>query len=238
MILILTTLIFNTALIWVRATILDNILVGGENFEAETVIAYELGYRAQFSSQVSSSIAAFYNVYDDIRSTSLSPPDPILGTPFPLYYENNLKGETYGFELSVTGQVFNWWQLRFGYNLLNEDIRVKPGRTDFNNALNETADPQHRFSLQSSMNLSPNLELNAGLRSVDSFQFNYNGAPDTVSSYTELDVRLAWRPTKKFEISITGQNLLHDQHLEYVNSNPNPPAEIKRSIYLKAACRF
>jgi iron complex outermembrane receptor protein len=73
---------------------------------------------------------------------------------------------------------------------------------------------------------------------VDSFLFNYNGEPDTVSDYTELDVRLAWRPIEKFEISVTGQNLLHDQHLEYVNANPNPRTEIKRSVYLKATCRF
>lgn len=216
----------------------DNLLVGGTDFRSETLLAYELGYRAQLGSRVFTSIALFYNDYDDIRSTSLSPPDPIFGLPFPLFYENNLEGETYGFELSVNYQALDWWRLRGGYNLLKEEIRVKPGRTDFNNALNETADPEHQFSIRSSMNLLRNVELDAALRWVDSFRFNSSGTPDTVPSYFELDVRLSWHPTKNLELSVVGQNLLHDQHLEYVIASPNPREEIARSVYGKVTWRF
>ncbi|MEO7988970.1 MAG: TonB-dependent receptor [Chryseolinea sp.] len=218
--------------------IVDNLLIGGANFRSETVIAYELGYRAQLGSKVTGSIATFYNEYDDVRSTSLSPPDPVYGLQFPLFYENNLEGETYGFELNITYQVFDSWRLRGGYTLLKEDIRVRPGKTDFNNALNETADPKNQFSLQSSLNIFKNLELNAGLRFVDSFQFNTSGVADTVSNYAELNVKLAWMPIKKMEISITGQNLLHNHHAEYVISKPNPSAEIERSVYIKVAYRL
>lgn len=215
----------------------ENLLVGNKKFESETVIAYELGYRVQFGSKVSSSLSTFYNVYHDIRSTSLSPPNP-FDLPFPLYYENNLEGETYGFELSVTYQVLGWWRLRSGYNLLKEDIRVKSGKTDFNNALNETADPENRFSLNSSMNLFKNFELDAQFRFVDSFVYSNSGVANTVDDYSELQVRLAWHSTKNLEISITGQNLLHDQHKEYVISSPNPRAEIERSVYGKIVWRF
>lgn len=220
------------------APIVENLLIGGADFESETVIAYELGYRTQVGSKVSSSIAAFYNVYDKVRSTSLSPPDPVYGLQFPLFYDNNLEGETYGIELNIVYHAFDTWRIRCGYNLLEEDIRVKPGRYDFNNALNETADPRHQFSLQSSMNIFKNFQLNAGLRFVDSFKYNVSGVADTVPNYTELNVRLAWLPTDKFEISVTGQNLLHNRHIEYVISSPNPTAEIERSVYLKVACRL
>lgn len=218
--------------------IVENLLIGGVDFESETVIAYELGYRAQIGSGVSSSVAAFYNVYDNVRSTSLSPPDPIFGLPFPLYYDNNLEGDTYGIELSITGQVFDWWRLYGTFNLLDIDIRVKPGQFDFNNALNETADPRHRFSLRSSMNLLGNMELDAGLRWIDSFRHNNAGTAETVPSYAELQVRLGWHLTPKLEISVVGQNLLHDQHLEYDVSGINPRTEIERSVYGKIACRF
>lgn len=217
---------------------IDNLLIGGENFDSETVIAYELGYRTQQGSRITGSVATFYNVYDHVRSTSLSPPDPVLGTPFPLYYENNLEGETYGMELTTTYQVFEWWRLRSGYTWLKGDVRVKPGKTDFNNALNEIADPEHRFSLQSFMNVVRHFELDAGLRMVGAFQYNTSGQPDTVSRYTELDIRLAWVPSDRFELSVTGQNLLHDHHSEYVISNPNPRAEIERSVYGKIVWRF
>jgi iron complex outermembrane receptor protein len=220
------------------APIVNNLLVGGTGFESETVVAYELGYRAQLSSKVSGSISTFYNEYDDVRSTSLSPPDPVFGLPFPLFYANNLEGETYGIELSASYHVFEWWRLHIGYNLLNEHIRVKSGQSDFNNALNETADPQQRFSIRSSMDLPYNIELDAGLRWVDSFVFNNSGAPDTVPAYFELDVRLSWHPAKNWELSIVGQNLLHEQHLEYVISSPNPREEIVRGVYGKATWHF
>lgn len=218
--------------------IVNNLLIGGAGFESETVIAYELGYRAQLGSRISGSISIFYNEYDDVRSTSLSPPDPLFGLPFPLFYANNLEGETYGTELSANYRVFDWWHLHGGYNLLDEHIRVKPGQSDFNNALNETADPQQRFSIRSSMDLPQNIELDAGLRWVDSFRFNNSGAPATVPSYLELDVRLSWHPTKNLELSIVGQNLLHDHHLEYVISSPNPREEIARGVYGKVTWHY
>jgi iron complex outermembrane receptor protein len=88
------------------------------------------------------------------------------------------------------------------------------------------------------MNLVKNFELDIGLRWVDSFEYNEVGTPGTVDSYAEMECRLAWRPLSKFEISVTGQNLLHDQHAEYVISSPNPRAEVERSVYGKIVCRF
>jgi iron complex outermembrane recepter protein len=214
---------------------IDNLLVGGENFKSETVIAYELGYRVQFGNLISASFATFYNDYDNIRSTSLSPPDPIFGLPFPLFYENNLEGENYGIELTIAWQLFDWWKLNGGYALLKENVWIKNGKTDFNNAINETADPENRFSLRSWMNLSSTIHLDFGLRSIGSFTFNNNVSADKVPGYTELEARVGWFPVKGLELSVTGQNLLKDQHLEYVISNPNPRAEIRRSVYLKVA---
>jgi hypothetical protein len=53
-----------------------------------------------------------------------------------------------------------------------------------------------------------------------------------------MEGRVAWHPTKKLELSIVGQNLLHDHHLEYVISGNNPREEIQRSVYGKAAIRW
>lgn len=220
------------------APIVENLLVGGADFESETLVAYELGYRFQLASSVSGSIATFYNVYDEVRSTSLGPPDPVFGLPFPLFYKNDLEGEAYGFETAIAYTVFDWWRLHAAYNLFQADIRIKPDGQDFNNALNETADPKHRFSLRSSMNFLRNMELDAGLRWVDSFVYNNAGQPAEVDAYAELQVRLGWHITNKIELSVTGQNLLNDRHLEYVASSPNPRAEIQRGVYGKLAFQF
>jgi len=211
--------------------VVNDLLIGGKDFRSETVIAYELGYRAQLGPKFSGSISAFYNTYDNIRSTSPSPPPATFGLP--LIYKNNLEGETYGFELSLNYQLLDWWRLHAGYDFIQENIHVKPGKTDFNNALNETADPENHFSIRSSMDLPHNVEFDAGLRWVDSFIYNNVGSPATVPDYFELDARLAWHPTSHWEFSIVGQNLLHDHHLEYVISSPNPSEEIQRSVYGK-----
>ncbi len=124
-----------------------------------------------------------------------------------------------------------------GYNFLKEHIHIKPGKTDFNNARNETGDPEQQLSLRSSMDLPQNVELDAALRWVDTLQNNNAGAAGTVPSYFELDVRLGWHPEKGLELSIVGQNLLHDHHPEFGPPSPNRE-EIQRAVYGKVALRF
>jgi iron complex outermembrane receptor protein len=213
------------------------LLRGDAAFDSETLIAYELGYRAQLGTDFSAALSTFYNDYDDLRSTSLSPPDPIFGLPFPLFFENDLEGETHGFELSATFQALERWRLYGGYRLLEEDIRVKPGRMDFNNALNETSDPEQQLSVRSSLDLGSNVELDAGLRWVDKRTANDAGTPRLVPDYMELDIRLAWSPSRSLELSLVGQNLLHAHHPEF--GIPSPVrVEIERSVYGKAVWRY
>jgi iron complex outermembrane receptor protein len=205
-----------------------NLLTGNSNFVSETLIAFEAGYRAQLHERISTSISTFYNLYNDIRSANTSP------TPFglPVIYENNLKGETYGFELTADYQVLDWWRLHGGYDLLKENIYVKPGQTDINNAHNEIADPQQQFSIRSSMDLPKNVDLDTALRWVDTLTINNGATLGTVPSYFELEARLAWRPIKRLELSVVGQNLLHDHHPEYGFPSPTRE-EIERSVYGK-----
>jgi len=84
-----------------------------------------------------------------------------LGLPLPLFFQNNLKAQTYGTELSTTYQVLDWWRLHGSYDLLKENFQIKPGTQDFNKTLNETADPQQQLSLRSAMNLPARVELDA-----------------------------------------------------------------------------
>jgi iron complex outermembrane receptor protein len=207
------------------------LLAGGADFDAEKVVAWESGYRAQLADSLLASVSVFYNEYDDLRSTSLSP------AIFPLFFENNLEGETHGFELTADYQLQDWWLLSGGYNLLKEDIRVKPGEYDFNNALNETADPEHQVTLSSSMDLTQNLSLDFSLRWIDELIKNNSGTADEVPAYTELNMRLGWSPAENIELSLVGQNLLDNQHPEFGIDVPLR-GEIERSIFGKVALRF
>lgn len=208
------------------------ILKGGADFTSETVLAYELGYRAQLNSKLSTSVSSFYNQYDRVRSTSITP-----GTLLPFFFANNLEGHTYGVEFSGDYQVTELWSLHAGYTLLREHLAVKAGQFDLSNGRNETADPKHQVSLRSSLTLPRRLELGAGLRWVDTLVTNNGPVASTVPSYFELESRLAWHAGDRLELSLVGQNLLHNHHPEYGFVDPSRQ-EIQRSVYGKFAWRY
>jgi iron complex outermembrane recepter protein len=208
------------------------VLEGDSGFGNEYVNAYEVGYRGGLGSRLTGSISTYYNVYTDVRSTSFTP-----GTIVPFYFANNLEGDTYGAELSGNYRVLDNWSLHAGYDLLEENLHVKPGQYDLNDALNETADPKHQFSIRSALNLPRRVDLDATLRWVDALRLNDGATPGTVPSYFEMDTRLAWQAAQGIELSVTGQNLLHDHHAEYGFPSPTQ-VEIQRSVYGKIAWRY
>jgi iron complex outermembrane recepter protein len=203
------------------------ILEGGSDFKSESVLAYELGYRVQLDQQLSASVSSFFNHYDDIRSTTITP-----ATLLPFFFANGLEGDTYGLEFTSNYQVTDTWSLHAGYTLLKEHLHVKPGQVDINDALNETADPQHQFSLRSSLNLPRHMEFDTALRWVDTLHTNNGAVIGTVPSYFEMDSHLAWHASDRLEFALVGQNLLHNRHPEYGFPNPARP-EIERTAYGK-----
>jgi len=77
---------------------------GSNQFKSEDMLAYEVGYRMQVTSNLSADIATFYNNYTHLRSAEPGTPfvevDP---TPIhlivPLTADNKMSGGTYGTEL-------------------------------------------------------------------------------------------------------------------------------------------
>ena len=61
-------------------------------------------------------------------------------------------------------------------------------------------------------------------------------ANQNVPAYAELDMRLAWMPVPRLEISVVGQNLLHDHHAEFGALTSRQ--EIERSVYGKVSWSF
>ncbi len=216
-------------------------LKGGSDFISETEIAYELGYRAQLGARASGSISAFYNDYNDLRSVSSTPTTATYIYPYPDIFQNNLEGDTYGFEASANYQVLDGWRLHGGYDLLKEDIHAKPGSKDVDGALNETADPQQQFSLRSSIDLLRDVELDTMFRWVDKLTIDSSptGGPiaGTVPSYCEMDARIGSRVSKHLELSLVGQNLLHERHVEYGFPSASRE-EIGRSVFVKVSYRW
>jgi iron complex outermembrane receptor protein len=202
-------------------------VITGDDFKSETLLAYELGWRVQPFSKLSLSAAAFYNVYDNIRSAEPGPPP----TGFPIRFENGVKGDTYGIELSGAYQPVEWWRIRGGYTFLKKQLSVKPDSKDLNKASAESDDPENQFLIQSMFNLPARIEAGFVLRYADALP-----APE-VPAYAGLDIQFSWKLTKHLELGVTGQNLLHNRHAEFIPASPSP-REILRGITGKLTCRF
>jgi iron complex outermembrane receptor protein len=197
------------------------LLAGGPDFQSETVVAYELGYRVQPHARVSLSLSTFYNDYKHLRSL-----EPVPGTSA-LVLANRMEGETYGAELWADIKLTDSWRLKPGYAFLHKDLRLPSGSGDPSIAGN---DAKHRFLLRSAMDLTPKLEFDWTLSHVSSLP------SPAVPAYTTLDLRLGWKQSKQLEVSLIGQNLLDKRHPEFGLASTR--SEIERSVLVKAVLKF
>jgi iron complex outermembrane recepter protein len=209
------------------------VLLGGTKFSSEVLWAYELGYRLQPHEKISASLATYFNNYDKIRSVE-KVNDP---APFPLQISNGLYGYAYGAELTADYQIEPWWRMRIGYTYLNLTILPRSWSTDTSKGASEANDPQHMFSLRSTFDLPANFKLSPAFRYVSKIDL-----PMDVPAYGELDLNLLWQPNNMFDVSIVGQNLLHNSHAEFGNkptaANLTSRREIERNVFVKVIWRY
>jgi iron complex outermembrane recepter protein len=197
-------------------------LTGNPDFLPEEVTAYEAGYRGQISSPLSFSLSLFDNVYDHLKSIALNS-NPAI----PLEWGNTIEGHVYGLESWATYQAADWWRLSAGFNLQHENLVFAPGAVQVLGVSQEGDDPHHQASLRSSMDLMDRVTFDADFRDVGAL-------PDPkVPEYVELNARLAWHATDRLDVSLSGFNLLHGQHVEYL-----PGDEIRRNFFLETRWRF
>ena len=215
------------------------VLLGNPNMMSEHMLAYELGYRAQPNDRLSLDLAGFFNVYHDLESREALPPfidsnsvPPVL--IHPTLFANKLHGTTGGIEAFLNRRVTNRWTLSPGYSFL--EMHLHPGPTSLDTksvADTQGSNPVHQAQLRSHLELSHAFAWDTNIYFVGRLPAQF------VTSYTRLDTQLTWRPLERMELSLVGQNLLRDHHVEFndfrqsVNSS-----QVKRSAYAKFTWRF
>jgi iron complex outermembrane receptor protein len=199
------------------------LLNGGPNFKSEVSNVFELGYRAQPSPALSYSMTAFRHEHDRLRSL-----EPVPGGG--LVLDNKIEGSTYGVEAWGNYRVTNGWRLSGGTVLLKQDLRLKPESRDTSGVAALGNDPKHQWMLRSAFDITPRHEFDVMVRHIGAL-------PDpSVPAYTAVDARLAWRPRRDLELSVTLNNLLDAKHPEF--DTPATRSEFERSIFLKMAWRL
>ncbi len=196
-------------------------IAGNTAIESEDLLAYEIGMRSQPAKWFSWDATAFYNRYDNLIEPSLAgPPFLDAGPParfiLPFGIANTRKGETYGFELATNIEINPIWRLYGTYSAIQTDyVSGFPGTGLV---------PSNQIYLQSSWDIGRDWQFDAIWRYADS--------TGDVPAYNAMDLRLAWRPARNFELALVGRNLLDGSHFEApADSVGLQRTEVEREIY-------
>ena len=211
-------------------------LEGNPDFAPEQVLGYEAGYNQVAGENLSFSLAAFYNAYDDVLGIDVRPsfveaepaPPHLL---VPVFFGNELRGRTKGVEIAPTWNAAPWLRFKAAYSYLAIEMVSKPGHNDPTTIGQvEGSSPKHRFMLQSLLDLPHGMEVDLLYRKV-------GGLPSQdAPAYDSADLGLTWGGPDRWSFSVVGRNLFDDHHKEF-GSDGGPDVEVRRSYYARVTFR-
>lgn len=208
------------------------------SFDSEDMAAFEVGYRTSPIDRLTIDLTAYYTLFDELL---IAEPGALIfsGVPapghfiLPLYGENNLYGEAYGFEAAIDFQLATWHRIRLAYTYADIQLHKDDNTNGFFFEGYEWRTPPHQASIRSSIDLTSNLELDLWARYVDELP-NLD-----IPYYITLDARLGWHPSENLEVALGVQNALENRHREFTSSLVDTGySYIERNIYGKVTWRF
>lgn len=200
------------------------------NLDPEKLTAYEAGYRVQPCSAFTLDLTAFANHYDQFMTVG----DRVNVEWQPRYfvlqsdYVNNMDAKSCGIEAVATWQAAPWWKLQSSYTHLK--FNLHPGVYDAANEGLKKLNPKNQCTLRSLVDITRDIELDMNIYFTDRIR------GQDLRSYTNLMVRLGWKPVKGLELSLVGANLLRDRHTELLMAGQKN--ELKRSVLGKITWTF
>jgi iron complex outermembrane receptor protein len=215
------------------------VLFGNPKFLEEHMVAYEAGFRTQPNSRLSIDVSTFFNHYDHLQSLEPGPkvfePTPAPARFLvPITFSNLMYGTTEGGEISANFKLTDRWALSPGYAFLEMHLHLQPSSQDTSSvAEDQGSSPQNQLQLRSHVDLSHGFLWDANAYFVSALPVQ--GVP----SYTRIDTQLRWRFTERGELSLVGQNLLRNTHLESMDQLTIVNSSLmKRSAFAKFTYRF
>jgi iron complex outermembrane recepter protein len=208
-------------------------ILGNPTFKPENVLAYEIGYRAAPTDNLTWDIATYINSYNNLQGVG-PPGAPVFVPPgyvfVPASLENTTQALSYGGETTVSYKCTDRWRLFASYSVFEVDTR---GTDPNSGALIEGSSPHNQIYLKSSWDLKRNVNFDLMGRYVD--RLTALGVP----SYFEADARIAWQASENMELSFVGQNLLDDHHLEFIDNVAGfTSTEVRRTWYAMLTWKY
>jgi len=208
-------------------------IIGNKAYDAEDLIAWEIGYRGQPREKTTLDITGFYHLYQHLSSREPSTPT-IVTTPSPTHIhisrilQNGMKGESYGIEVTSGWQAAKNWRLNAGATWLKLNLTARSNSNDTSTEKDtEGKNPEYQYHLRSQLNLSSKLTWNTAFYYVDEIT-TYQ-----VPAYTRVDTVLEWRYSSEIEVSFVGNNIFNQHHKEYSTQGVVVASEVPRSFYAR-----
>jgi iron complex outermembrane receptor protein len=211
-------------------------LLGNRDFDSEELVAYEAGYRWQVSRRLLLDLALFHNDYDSLVSLELGTPflDGTGRTIIPVLDQNVGSGRTRGAELLVEWQPREHWRLSATYSAI--DLQLESSGLDLNrNVWLEGSTPRGMSGLRSLLTLGA-FDVDAQFRHHTRIRrLSADTSGEGIDAYSSLDLRLGWRVSPGWQVSLMGQDLLDARHVEF--GTPASRGTLRRAAWLKAEWR-
>ncbi len=187
---------------------------GSKDGKSESTVTSEIGYRTMPASFLAMDANLFYAKTDGLWGASQGEPELAFfeGQPYlliPLPGGNTHDSDSWGGEMAVDFTPASWWRLRTGWSYIRWSTDLISGLDSSEAQLISNNSPQNQFHLWSSFDVLENLGMDAIWRYVDPIETM------SVSAYNELDLQLNWQVKSDLKLSISGNNLLNDNHLEF-----------------------
>ncbi|MBF0572327.1 MAG: TonB-dependent receptor plug domain-containing protein [Desulfamplus sp.] len=208
---------------------------GRSNFDSEQLTAWEAGYRYIPAKNLAFDIALHYDAFEDLQSYSQE------SFFAPIYFANSMYGNSHGVEIMAVLSPIDWIEIELSYSYIELEM-TQDGDTNFyTEKLIEGSSPINQFFIKNNIKLSKNITLNIWGSYTDKLAATSLTAARnniTIDDYFNLDANLQWRFKKGMVITLAGQSLLDNRHLEFIQESFTSPIEIERSIYTKLTYNF
>lgn len=209
-------------------------IVPNTDFESETLTAYELGYRNQITPSLSVDIAAFYNDYEKLATTTFGEPYVVNNPPaaphllIPLQFTNDMTGRSSGTEIILGWKVSDSLHITADYSYL--DIALQA--IDPTQETAELLSPRHQLGAKVFWDIDDDWKLGIFANYVDKLRAT------NVDAYVRLDINVSRQITRALKLSLVGQDLLDGSRREFSSIDDINAGEIERSIFGKLTWQF
>ncbi|MBT4878485.1 MAG: TonB-dependent receptor [Alphaproteobacteria bacterium] len=200
---------------------------GNQQFDNESTISYEVGYKAKPFKRVSYDITAFYNDYDNLRGL-------ILDDSYNYNLDNSAYGESYGFEFSSNYEPTKKLRLTLNYSFIKMALHSSLAN-DYSHFV-ENRVPQNLLNFRFYYNFTNDLRWDSNLYYSDNLSDKLFGVD--VDAYIKLDSKVSYSLTDEIEVSLMGKNLSDSRHREWGSALYSMQREIGRTMLLKLTYDF